>query len=76
MINRVLSTEIEKRMFSGKAILIMGARQTGKTTLLKNSVGREDNILWMNADEPDIISLFEEVTSTRLKSIFSGKGSW
>ncbi|MFH0758114.1 MAG: ATP-binding protein [Bacteroidota bacterium] len=73
MINRILSAEIEKRMFGGKAILLMGARQTGKTTLLKNSVGREDHVLWMNADEPDIISLFEEVTSTRLKSIFSGK---
>jgi hypothetical protein len=60
-------------MFGGKAIILMGARQTGKTTLLKNSVGREDHVLWMNADEPDIISLFEEVTSTRLKSIFTGK---
>lgn len=30
-------------------------------------------MLWMNADEPDIISLFEDVSSTRLKSIFSGK---
>jgi len=73
MINRILSPEIEKRMFGGKAIILMGARQTGKTTLLKNSVGKEDHVLWMNADEPDIISLFEEVTSTRLKSIFSGK---
>jgi len=73
MINRKLSSEIEKRMFGGKAILLMGARQTGKTTLLKNLVGRKEEVLWINADEPDIISLFEEVTSTRLRSIFTGK---
>ena len=73
MINRILTSEIQKRMFGGKAILLMGARQTGKTTLLKNLVGSEGNVLWMNADEPDIISLFEEVSSTRLKSIFAGK---
>lgn len=73
MIHRILSSEINKRMFGGKAILLMGARQTGKTTLLKNIVGRESDVLWMNADEPDIISIFEEASSTRLKSIFSGK---
>jgi predicted AAA+ superfamily ATPase len=73
MIKRWLSADIEKRMFGGKAIIIMGARQTGKTTLLRETVGREENLLWLNADEPDIISLFEEATSTRLKSLFSGK---
>jgi len=73
MINRILTSQIENRMFGGKAILLMGARQTGKTTLLKNLVDRAGDVLWMNADEPDIISLFENVSSTRLKNIFSGK---
>ena len=38
-----LETEIEKKLFTGKAILLMGARQTGKTTLLKKIV--QDHII-------------------------------
>jgi predicted AAA+ superfamily ATPase len=35
MIDRYLSGEILARLNSGKALVIMGARQVGKTTLLK-----------------------------------------
>ncbi|MCB9294701.1 MAG: hypothetical protein H6559_16505 [Lewinellaceae bacterium] len=34
-IERKLSPIIQEKLFKGKAILLMGARQTGKTTLLK-----------------------------------------
>jgi predicted AAA+ superfamily ATPase len=43
MVPRKLETEIEKKLFTGKAILLMGARQTGKTTLLKKIV--QDHII-------------------------------
>jgi predicted AAA+ superfamily ATPase len=73
MIPRKLEVEIEKKLYTGKAILLMGARQTGKTTLLKNIVNQRKNIFWLNADEPDVIALFEKSSSSRLKALFFGK---
>jgi predicted AAA+ superfamily ATPase len=35
MITRVLEPEIAKRFFSGKAIVLTGPRQAGKTTLIE-----------------------------------------
>ena len=35
MIKRTLSTITEKKIGRGKAIMIVGARQVGKTTLIK-----------------------------------------
>lgn len=73
MIVRSLENTIENNLFKGKAIILLGARQTGKTTLLKQLVSQQLDVIWLNADEPDIIALFENSTSSRLKSIFSGK---
>jgi len=73
MIERILQNEIDQKLFGGKAILLMGARQTGKTTLLRTLASGRNDVLWLNADEPDIIALFENITSTRLKSIIAEK---
>jgi len=73
MINRKLEVEIRKRLYSGKAIIVMGARQTGKTTLLQKIVSSEPDVLWLNADEADTGALFEGASSTLLRQVLSGK---
>ena len=50
MINRYLSGEILARLNSGKALVLMGARQVGKTTLLKSLFA---DALWLNGDNAD-----------------------
>ena len=35
MIKRILETTIQERLWHGKAIILFGARQVGKTTMLK-----------------------------------------
>lgn len=35
MIERQLQQKIESRMFAGKAIIVIGARQVGKSTLFR-----------------------------------------
>lgn len=70
MLKRTIHKSIEDGLFDGKAIIIMGARQTGKTTLLKQIFENYESVKWFNADEPDVIQIFENPTSTRLKSIF------
>ncbi len=73
MIKRVLEKSINEKTGSGKAIIITGARQTGKTTLLSSIFRDRSDTLWLDADEADVKALFENPTSSRLKMLFSGK---
>ena len=68
MIERVLMEKIASQCFNNKVILLLGARQVGKTTLLKRLVETlKVETKWLNADEADIYNeLTESNTSTRL----------
>ena len=69
MIERQLENIIQKRMFKGKAIVIVGPRQVGKTTLLKMIIkSTEKKTLFWNCDEPDIRAMLTLPTSAELKS--------
>lgn len=68
MIHRFLSKKIEQKLFKKKAILLMGARQVGKTSLLKKMFSHRTDVLWLNGDEQDIRQLFESISSTRLQA--------
>ena len=70
MIPRIIKSQIQNDLFKGKAIIVTGPRQVGKTTLLETL--REENKLkglWLNCDEPDIRLLLENTTSTQLKAL-------
>jgi predicted AAA+ superfamily ATPase len=70
MIERSIIQNITGKLFKGKAIVLLGPRQVGKTTLLKEIIKDRNDALWLNADEPDIQALFENATSTRFKNYF------
>lgn len=53
MIARILEQTIQEKLGQGKAIIIMGPRQVGKTTLLKQMFTDSNDILWLNGDEQD-----------------------
>ena len=71
-IDRTIFKDLKSSLFKGKVILITGARQVGKTTLLRKLV--QDSAvksLWLNADEADIKMALENAnTSTELKTAF------
>lgn len=70
MIKRSIENLIKGQLHGGRAIIVMGARQVGKTTLLKQVFSTDSNdVLWMSGDEPDVRGMFENMTSTRLRSI-------
>ena len=69
MIKRILESQIVSLLGSGKAIIIMGARQVGKSTLLETIFRNRDNVLWMTGDDLDVQELFSQMTSTRLKAL-------
>ena len=69
MIPRIIANNIISLLGSDKAIIIMGARQVGKSTLLNAVLSSDDDVLWMNGDDLDIQLLFSQITSTRIRAI-------
>ena len=55
MYNRVISKQIKDKFFKGKAIIIVGPRQVGKTTLSLEILKKynKENIVKFNCDNPD-----------------------
>ncbi len=69
MIARITIKNIEKRLFKGKAILLFGARQVGKTTLLEYLMEtRSESVFHVSGDEPDVRERLSKITSTQLKN--------
>ena len=70
MIPRLVHKSIEKELFKGKLIIVAGSRQVGKTTLLEHlKKTHNEDVLWLNCDEPDIRLMLQDVSSTRLKEL-------
>jgi len=70
MIHRILEDKIHGELFKGKAIVIFGPRQAGKTTLVKSIVSSfGESVKWLNGDESDVRDLFNDPTSDGLKLI-------
>jgi predicted AAA+ superfamily ATPase len=53
MIKRTLYDIVSKRLFKGKTILIIGPRQVGKTTLIRE-VLKGQKILFLDGDDPTV----------------------
>ncbi len=67
MIERLIKEQINKRLYRGQAIIVVGPRQVGKTTLLKMlTADTNKNVLIWNCDEPDVRKKLNEPTSTEL----------
>lgn len=69
MIKRILEQRIRDRLFTGKAIILMGPRQTGKTTLLNTIFADDPGVTWLNGDDPETRLLLEDVTTLKWKRI-------
>jgi len=74
MIIRLLQSSLEKRLFKGKAILLFGARQTGKSTLAEVLLsGLNEEWLTLNGDDADVREILSDTTATKLKVIIGNK---
>ena len=59
LIIRELKKRIEVKMFRGKAIILVGARQVGKTTLYNEILKqRKEKVLRLNMDETEVREIF------------------
>ena len=73
MIERILKQNIEKELFKGKAIILMGSRQTGKTTILMEMFPENEETLWMRGDDIGDQSRLENMTTPMFRQFLKGK---
>jgi len=74
MVNRNIEAQIAKKLFKGKIIIVYGARQVGKTTLVKQILEKHaEKSLYLNCDEPDIRAALKDQTSSALKAFLGDK---
>ena len=70
MIPREIQTIIEKRIDYKKAIIVLGPRQSGKTTLLRGIVKNlGQNYLYFNGDDPASRSLWDNTSKALIEQI-------
>jgi len=68
MIQRKILEQIKKNLFKGKTLILLGPRQSGKTTLLEMlSQEIKEKVLILDCDEPDIRKELTDASSTQLK---------
>ena len=79
LIKRQLQQIIKERLFRGKAIILIGARQVGKTTLFEQILNDPDigvskeQILRIYCDDADNRSLIENANLAELRQQLAGK---
>ena len=70
MIERKLEKIIEGQLFKGKAIVLVGPRQVGKTTLLSELVRHSDQrVLSLNCDEPEVQAMLNNTNVAKLSAM-------
>lgn len=72
MIERQLQKTIESHIFKGKAIIVIGARQVGKSTLFKMLLEKQDRkILQLNCDEPEVKNMLTNINTAELRMLIA-----
>jgi uncharacterized protein len=73
MIKRKLKKIISDKLFQGKALILTGARQTGKTTLLLSILESRDDYISLNCDEAIVREKLRNANISELKQIIGKK---
>lgn len=70
MIIRLLAPKLQAHLGSKKALVIVGPRQVGKTTLIQNLVHDAGlDALWLSGDDPQVRTMLHDVSTAQLKTI-------
>ncbi len=71
MIQRLIENNIKNDFNKGKIIVVLGARQVGKTTLFNSIIDDQGSVLKLNCDDYDDRLDLENKTSTELKNLIA-----
>ena len=68
MYNRTLFKAIQNKLGKGKAIILVGPRQVGKTTLIKKIIANQQ-YLFLDGDDPTVRRLLDNPNTEQIRSI-------
>ena len=71
MIQRQIETSLKKDFGLGMVIVLLGARQVGKTTMIEALGRNADHVLMLNCDDQEDVLLLEDKSSTELRALLS-----
>ena len=71
MIHRYLETQITKALDGGFVTILYGARQVGKTTLANKILSQTRHTLYLNCDDPAVLSRLHNQSLAGLRSIIA-----
>ena len=72
MIKREIEAKIRDKIGKGKAIIIYGPRQVGKTTLIREIFGKDETAVWYNGDQKTDRDLFSDDFSAEKAELLIG----
>lgn len=73
MYSRIITNNIQEWLDSREIIILKGARQVGKTTLIKTILESRDDTIIINCELPNVASILESFDLEAVKALFSGK---
>lgn len=72
-IHRQIESNIESDFFKGKVIVLLGARQVGKSTLIRMLPScQARKTLWLDGENADVRQLLDNASASRLKQLCTG----
>lgn len=72
-IKRRIQDSIQNSLFKGKIVVVYGARQVGKTTLVKEVAKQFGDFNYFSCDEPDVTAALTNRTSTQMIDFLGSK---
>jgi len=72
MITRTLAKRIRNKIGRGKAIMVIGPRQVGKTTLIRNELANEE-VAFFDGDDPTVRNLLDSPNTEKIRSLIGNK---
>jgi predicted AAA+ superfamily ATPase len=72
-VDRITKEQLDCWLYKGKALILTGARQVGKTTLLRNYAINEEDVIWLNADEGPVRDRLSELSVSNLQQLVGNK---
>ena len=69
---RKIHQSVEERLGGGKAIVLIGPRQVGKTTLLREILKNKD-FLFLNGDDPTVRQILNSPNTQEIQNIIGEK---
>ena len=72
MIDRTIIPTIESKVGSGKAIMVIGPRQVGKTTLILNQLSNKD-YAFFDGDDPTTRAELDTPNTEQIRRLINGK---